>query len=191
MLAHMCQKFGRYVPLTSVTVGIANQSNLKGHLIANATATKTRKRPSFRGEVDRSRRPVSVLRLLTVCLVIASQLLLLVPRADAAFASVSRSGVSATMSFTWTSHTSWNSGTMQVNDTSADSSSVYAHVKDNWGDQGSKKHCHAGNGNYCVFNNLYFTRGQGTTQYIYLRGCVDSIFGDECSTGSHVSNPFA
>ncbi len=128
--------------------------------------------------------------------VIAIALAVLMPAAHAYAASpqtatVAQGSVSGSMTFTFTDHDSWNGGTLRVFDTKADSSSVYVQIKDNWGQQGSNKNCNTGNAGYCTFPGLYYNSGRGTVRYVYLRGCVDSVWTDECSSGAQKLNVFA
>ncbi len=69
---------------------------------------------------------------------------------------------------------------------------MYVQIKDNWGQEGANNSCNTGaNGSYCTFPGPYYNRGQGTVRYVYLRGCVDSVWTDGCSGGSTRANPLA
>ncbi len=128
--------------------------------------------------------------------VIAIALAVLMPAAHAYAATtntalVDQGSVSGTMTFTFAAHDSWESGTLRVKDTKADSSSVYVQIKDNWGQQGTNKSCNTGYNGYCTWTKLSYNRSQGTVRYVYLRGCVDSVWTDECSSGEVKRNPLA
>ncbi|MFL6136192.1 MAG: hypothetical protein ACJ74O_00115 [Frankiaceae bacterium] len=111
--------------------------------------------------------------------------------ASAASVSVSRDGMSSSMSFSWASSHSWNSGTLKVSDTKADGDSVKAQILDYANTEGTHSN-NGGSGTTATFSNLGFNSSNYNITYIYLHGCVViSLYPDACTNGGKSYNPYA
>ncbi len=123
---------------------------------------------------------------------IAVALLAPVNPASATTVSVARTGNSSHMNFSWASSHSWNSGTIYLTDTAADSHAIHTNI---WDDISSsyegRRDNNAGYNQTASYSTLSFNSSNYNLRVLHLEGCVNMTLGDACSNGAGVTNPYA
>jgi len=103
--------------------------------------------------------------------------------------SASRSGVKSTAYVDFTGRYDFKVSSWKLSDTSCDSSSVIAYVFNNFGKIRQRDN-NSGCGSTVSLPDVRWHSSQGRTQYVYLRVCVNSLGGNECTSGPKQYNPY-
>ena len=103
--------------------------------------------------------------------------------------SASRTGVKSTGYVSFSTRYAFKVTDWYLSDTRCDSHSVIAYVFTNFG-RVTERENSSGCGSRVKLPDVSWRSERGRVQYVYLRVCVNSSFGNECSNGNRQYNQY-